>query len=192
MEFRVDALWRNEKAYLPELLSNQYIDKLKEINMLEHAKSHVRKEDKEGAVGGESLEETHQHFAERFSNSCIRLQYVLIDPLLKFGTVPDNFYSTFVQGNVALLDSPCGTGAGALSLLFTLRELRCSGDLPRLPLNVSILASDYSNSALNMYEEMLNKAIPQFNEVGIYVNVKLKQWNAFEAKSTQFLMDEFK
>ncbi len=192
MEFRINSLWRDDKAYLPTPLSNQYIDKLEEINMLEHAKSYVRKEDKEGAVGGVSIEETHQHFAERFSNSCIRLQYVLIDPSMKFGNVPDNFYSTFIKGNVALLDSPCGTGAAALSLLFTLRELRFTGDLPILPLNVSILAADYSDTALIMYEEMLNKAIPQFNEVGIFVSVTLKQWNAFEAKSTQFLMDEFR
>ena len=192
MEFKVNSLWRDNKAYLPELLSKQYIEKLVDIGMYEHAKAYVRKEGREGAVGGESLEETHQHFAERFTNSCIRLQYVLIDPSMKFGDVPDNFYSTFITGDIALLDAPCGTGAAALSLLFTLKELRSTGELPNLPLNISILASDYSKSALEMYEEMLQKAIPQFNQVGISVNVTLKQWNAFEVKSTQLLMDEYK
>ncbi|MDK9682250.1 hypothetical protein [Pseudoalteromonas shioyasakiensis] len=192
MPHTIKSLWKDDKAYLPLLLSEQYKNKLIEIGMLEYAAEHVRKEDKEGPVGGASIEETHRHFAERFSNSCIRLQYVLIDPKEKFGHIPEYFYSTFFSGDVALLDAPCGTGAGALSLLYTLRELRLENKLPALPLKVSILAGDFSTEALKIYENMLEIAKPKFEEVNMFIEFKLKQWDAFEASSTQFLLDEFR
>ena len=124
MEFKIPSLWKDEKIFLPQMLSNIYIKKLKDIGMYEHAKNYIRNDAKEGAVGGITPEETHKHFAERFSNSCVRLQKVIIDPKSDFGKVPNYFFSTFAEGNIALLDSPCGTGAGALSLLYVLRELR--------------------------------------------------------------------
>ena len=187
----IQTLWDGKKAHLPPKLIEIYIKKLKHIGMFEYASSHIRKEDKEGPVGGESEEETHKHFAERFSNSSIRLQYVLIDPNDKFGSVPENFFSTFSEGNIALLDAPCGTGAGALSLLYTLAELRKNKKLPTLPLNVTILASDYSESALELYAELLDEAIPFLWNEKILVTYETIKWDAFSIPSTHILMTKF-
>jgi hypothetical protein len=185
------TLWDGDKAHLPLKLTSLYIDELHAINMFEHARDFDRKKTRNGAVGGISQEETYEHFAECFANSCIRLQYVLIDPNDKFGEVPTNFFSTFSTGSIALLDAPCGTGAGALSLLYTIKELRKNKKLPTLPLEVNILACDYSESALNLYSKLLDEAIPAFKTVNIKVTYNVKQWDAFEVSSTVLLMREF-
>jgi hypothetical protein len=192
MEFKIPSLWKDEKILLPQMLSDLYIKKLKDIGMYEHAKNYIRQEKKEGAVGGITHEETIKHFAERFSNSCVRLQKVMIDPKNNFGQVPDYFFSTFSEGNIALLDSPCGTGAGALSLLYVLRELRLTKNLPILPLTINILACDYSDSALDVYKELLGIAEPDLSQVGIKITIKQIKWDAYCIKSTQELMDSFK
>jgi hypothetical protein len=184
----VTTLWDGKKAHLPLKLTSLYIDELHAINMFEHARDFDRKK---GAVGGISQEKTYEHFAECFSNSCIRLQYVLIDPNNKFGEVPTNFFSTFSTGSIALLDAPCGTGAGALSLLYTIKELRKNKKLPTLPLEVNILACDYSESALKLYSKLMDEAIPAFETVKIKVTYNVKKWDAFEVSSTVLLMREF-
>lgn len=187
----VETLWDGKKAYLPQKLSELYLKELTTIEMLEHAKQYKRQENEEGPVGGQGARETHIHFAERFSNSCIRLQYVLIDPKENFGNVPDNFFSTFSTGKIALLDAPCGTGAGALSLLYTLKELRKHKRLPRLPLDIEILACDFSESARNMYSKLLNEAIPELATVDINVQYEVRDWDAFDMASTTLLMRQF-
>jgi hypothetical protein len=187
----VETLWDGKKAYLPQKLSALYLKELTTIEMLDHAKNYKRQENEEGPVGGQGIRETHIHFAERFSNSCIRLQYVLIDPNENFGNVPENFFSTFSTGKIALLDAPCGTGAGSLSLLYTLKELRKHKRLPQLPLDIKILACDFSESARNMYSKLLDEAIPELATVNINIEYVIRDWNAFDMASTTLLMREF-
>ncbi|PKH29093.1 hypothetical protein [Shewanella sp. ALD9] len=187
----VETLWDGKKAYLPQKLSALYLKELTTIEMLDHAKNYMRQENEEGPVGGQGIKETHIHFAERFSNSCIRLQYVLIDPNEKFGNVPENFFSTFSTGKIALLDAPCGTGAGALSLLYTLKELRVHKKLPQLPLEIEILACDFSESARSMYSKLLDEAIPELATVDINVVYTIRAWDAFSMPSTTLLMRDF-
>ncbi|EGR1768077.1 hypothetical protein RII68_000905 [Vibrio parahaemolyticus] len=177
---------------LPDNLSSLYISKLESIGYLEYAKEYHRNANTEGPIGGSEQADTYEHFAARFSNSCARLQYVVINPKDEFGTVPDNFISSFSSGKLCLLDAPCGTGAASMSLLHLLCTARKEGRLPKLPLSVHILAADYSEHALKIFTDLLNKSQDEFVKNAIQVTTEEHLWDAKDVASTAQLMDDFR
>lgn len=177
---------------LPSSLSSLYIKKLEQIDYLDFAKEYHRNSNTEGPIGGMEEKETYEHFAARFSNSCARLQYVVINPNDEFGAVPENFLSSFSSGNVCLLDAPCGTGAASMSLLHLLCIAREEGRLPTLPLNVQIIAADYSKHALEVYQDLLIESQEEFSKYAIDVSIKQCEWDAKDIASTAQLMDDFR
>lgn len=182
-------LWNKNILYQSTLLVDIYKDKLKELSIYEHAKQHTQKTD--GATGGKDANETKKHFAERFLTSSARTQFVLLDPREDFKEISVNLKSTFGGGKISVLDIPAGTGAGILSLLSNLSELRISGMLPKLPLYINILAGDYSSSALKIYNELLSEIKISLEEQLIFISYDIFEWNASEPRSTNLLIKKF-
>ena len=184
-----NKLWNDEILYQSEELVDTYKKELISLDMLEYAKSF--KGDKEGAIGGEYEEETNKHFSERFLTSSARMQFLVLDPKKYFLQISKDLHSTFIGGNISILDIPCGTGAGILSLLFNIKELRDSSKLPRLPLNINIFAGDYSESALKIYCRILTTAQTELSKELIYINFNTHVWDASDIKSTTTLMKKW-
>ena len=181
-----NKLWKDNILYQSEELVETYRDELISLNMLEYAESF--KGNSEGAIGGKDEEETNKHFSERFLTSSARMQFFVLDPKEYFLQISRDLHATFNGGNISILDIPCGTGAGVLSLLFNIKELRDTSKLPRLPLNINILAGDYSPSALNIYTRILERAKGELEKELIYIKYNTQVWNASDIKSTTTLM----
>lgn len=181
-----NKLWNDETLYQSEKLVETYKKELVSLDMLSYAELFNGETD--GAIGGRNVEETNKHFAERFLTSSARMQFLVLDPKKYFSKISKDLQSTFIGGNISILDIPCGTGAGILSLLFNIKELRNSSKLPRLPLSINIFAGDYSESALNIYHSILTNAKSELSKELIYINFDTRVWDASDIKSTTSLM----
>jgi len=179
-------LWKKNILYQSDKLVGIYKDKLLELNLYDKAKNHTEK-NKAGATGGKNEDETNKHFTERFLTSSARAQFVVIDPRGDFSEISKDLKVTFGSGNISILDIPAGTGAGILSLLCNLAELRNNYKLPRLPLHINIMAGDYSQSALDIYASLLSSAKKDLEGELIFINCQTFLWDAAESVSTNLL-----
>ena len=141
-------LWRGGRLHLPRTLNRMYASRLEALGVLEVARLGSERRE---IFGGPGLAETHEHFAQRFPNSLARVLCLLLDPDGRFAAIPRDLFLTLASHHLALLDIPCGSGAGGIALLGLLAELRVSGRLPMLPLTVSIFGADVSPHALANY-----------------------------------------
>jgi len=182
-------LWKNNVLYQSEKLIEVYSNKLIELSIFDHAKNH--KNGTNGATGGKNIDETKQHFAERFLTSSARVQFVVIDPREDFTIVSNNLKATFGSGKISILDIPAGTGAGILSLLSNLAELRINSKLPKLPLHINILGGDYSPSALNIYSDLLKNIKKELENQLIFIEYDTYEWDATSPESTNLLIRRF-
>lgn len=179
-------LWNKNILYQSDELISLYKNKLIELSMYEHAKNHT--EEGNGATGGKNAEETKKHFAERFLTSSARVQFITIDPRGDFSHISRDLQTTFGSGRISILDIPSGTGAGILSLLCNIAELRIDSKLPRLPLYVSIMGGDFADSALDIYSELLNEIKEHLGAQLIYIEHQTFQWDASSSPSTNLLL----
>ncbi|MDX4057668.1 hypothetical protein Q6A77_03210 [Aliarcobacter skirrowii] len=185
-----DLLWKDEVLYQSKKLIKVYKDELEYLDMYEYAKN-CKEEKNDGAIGGKDEEETKKHFSERFLTSSARVQFVVLDPKKHFLEISKDLKSTFSSGRISILDIPCGTGAGILSLLSNLAELRQFSKVPRLPIFIDILGGDYSKSALNIYVKLLNNIKLELENELIYINYDIFEWNASDMVSTNFLTSKW-
>ncbi len=179
-------LWNKDILYQSEKLIEIYKNKLIELSMYEHAKNHT--EQGSGATGGKDIEETKKHFAERFLTSSARVQFITINPRGEFSYVSRDLQSTFGSGRISILDIPCGTGAGILSLLCNIAELRMESKLPSLPLYINIMGGDYAESALTIYSELLTEIKDYLAIQLIYIEYEVFTWDASTSPSTNLLL----
>lgn len=184
-----EKLWNKNRLYHPEKLIEVYRTQLIELDLYEYAKSHENQTD--GATGGKDKEETYKHFSERFLASAIRVQFVLLNPRGEFTQISNDLKVTFGSGKISILDIPSGTGAGILSLLCNIAKLRINSKIPRLPLEVNILAGDYSNSALSIYGGLLEKMKKNFENELMFINYDTFEWNASDPRSTNLLVKKW-
>jgi len=184
-----EKLWKNEVLHQPEKLVEVYKKKLIELSLYDDAKN--SDEYGKGAVGGKDEEVTHKHFSERFLASSTRIQYVLLNPNGEFDVISKDIQVTFSSGKISILDIPSGTGAGILSLLCNIAEIRINSKLPRLPLYIDIVGGDYSPSALKIYTELLNDMKDYLAQQLIYVEYKAIEWDASDMLSTNKLVEEW-
>ena len=182
-------LWEKDTLYQPDKLIDIYKNKLIELSIYKHAKKYHKKTT--GATGGKNTAETKKHFAERFLTSSARTQFVIIDPREDFLEISVNLKATFGGGKISVLDIPAGTGAGILSLLSNIAELRKHSKLPKLPLNIKILAGDFSSSALKIYNELLEEIEKNLEEQLIYIDYETCEWDASSPQSTNLLIRKF-
>jgi hypothetical protein len=184
------SVWKDNKLYQPEILTTVYREKLEALDVLQQAIDFDPKQSK-GAIGGQNEAETITHFIEKFLASVARVQFVVLDPHKALKDISNDVKATFGSGNIAFLDVPCGAGAGILSLLCNIREMRAHKLLPCLPLHVSITAGDYSETALQIYADLLLRIKPDLEEVNIFIDYLTHDWNAKSVQSTDKIMNCF-
>jgi hypothetical protein len=173
-------LWNSDVLYVPRRLAELYGEMLKEYGVYDEAlQDHKGKN-----VGGVSDEETLRHFSGRYLASVTRVEYLALNPKNEFFEIQRDVLSLLSDGKINILDIPCGTGAGILSLLITLAELRRNRLLPYTPLNIRISAGDISPKALEIYNKFLEKASPIVQESGVRLNWHTVEWDATKDNTT--------
>lgn len=184
-----ESLWVPRKLSLPALLRTIYEGELTARGLLEIAREGIKK--RGGIFGGASREETDEHLAHRFAASSARLEFCVLGPDGDFHRISDALLSTFSEGEIAVLDLPCGTGAASASLVSTLTHLRREGSLPRLPLRLSITAGDFSAPAREVFQSLLNQIVGPAGDKGIGLEFQAAHWDATRSDSTAALMDDW-
>lgn len=126
-----------------------------------------------GAIGGASEEEAREHVVNRFLNSAARMQFVCSDPNDEQAEIRDAVLDQLAEGRLHVIDLAAGSGAGTLAMLSLICELRRTGLIPQLPVNVCVFAVDYSPAALNHFAALLDKLSPWLAGAGIGVELSL-------------------
>lgn len=142
----------------------------------------------QGDVGGETAEETAQHFARNFSGSCGRVQLALLDPHGHLEEASNLFIHAFAGGKVGLLDIPCGAGAATAATLSAIATLRERGVIPRSPLDVYLVAGDFSAPARDTARQLLESLSPALERQAIFIHVRFVDWNVLDSQSTITLL----
>jgi hypothetical protein len=184
-----NTIWSEATLYLPDSLALSYRTLLEQRELYDSALGGDGTGG--GPIGGESADATYDHFTQRFAVSATRLEYIACDPKETFHTAAQDFHISFGTGSVAVLDVPCGAGASIFGFLCTLAELRNHGILPRLPLNVSIVAGDCSSVALELYKDLVELIKPELSRQGILVNYQTHEWRAEEPTTSAVIVDQW-
>lgn len=162
------TLWRDDLLHLTPNLIEAHRSFLTEKDLLSQYDPK-----NQGGKGGATVEEATTHVINRFLNSAARVQYVCTDPKNEDPTVRRLVLDQLAEGRVYILDIAAGNGAGTLSILALLCELRSNLLVPKLPVNVTILAIDCSPTSLNYYAELLHEITPWLQRHGIEVSLEL-------------------
>ena len=183
-------LWSDDVLHLPEDSVDCYVAELTNLGLIEDAKKGT---DKKSIHGGCTEAETLEHFAYRFVVSAGRVEFSTIAPGSALSLVPisNALLSTFSDGEITLLDIPCGHGSSTISLLATLAALRKAKVIPTLPLTVTIMGGDCSKRALEIFESMMQRLEPTMKKCGVEINWRTQLWDATRADSTAKLVDEW-
>lgn len=176
------SLWcaESEHIVLPAKLVEIWQYLLEENNLLSVAKENAPS----GFIGGISKEDTNKHLAWRYNGSCARVLLSILDPKHKLSDVSDAYASIFAGDKVFLVDLPSGSGAATISILCTLFELRKHSVLPRLPLNIEIIAGEISPTARAYLRKQLEILSPYLEEQAIWINFEIVEWDVLCKIST--------
>lgn len=183
-----DRLWKYGVLHLPRDLNEVYHRRLQELDLLAEAKSF---DGKQGGHGGETQADTYKHFASLYPNSASRVQCVILNPHTVFADISRDLILTLSSHRVAVLDIPCGAGAGGIALLTTIKELRISNIIPSTPLSIDIFAADYSPAALDLYKSQVDLLLPKLGESGISVSFHRHLWDAAQLQQTSDLVEDY-
>lgn len=183
-----DDLWDGSVLSLPESHTTSYEAELVDRGLLKHARNAANAK---GVHGGSSVAETLEHFSARFVTSSGRVGYSVLGPDRGFDEVSDAFLATFSDGDVTLLDIPCGSGPSSLTLLATLVSLRRHGAIATLPLNIMVVGGDFSLTARQIFDSMLGRLKPELDSMGIKVTSLMIDWDATKGDSTANLVDQW-
>lgn len=174
---------KDETLKLPEMLISVWRNLLEENNLLELAKTKADK----GFEGGVSKEDTNKHLAWRYNGSCGRVILSLLDPKNELHEISNSYAKVFSGGKVMLVDLPSGSGAATISILTTLAELRKSRVLPRIPLEVVIVAGEISETARVYFHKQLEELKPLLIEQAIWIEFDISHWDVLDKDSTSQL-----
>ncbi len=142
-------------------------------------------------AGGKDTEEPIWHFTHRFKSSAVRVGFVALNPNGTFEPLSTELASCLLDGSVAILDIPCGSGGGLFGLLSTFAELRSEGAVPRLPLEIRLLAADISADGRALHQAMLLRLQPFLDAHGIRVDCEYMEWDVSKLTSTTALVDRW-
>jgi hypothetical protein len=184
------SLWNAARALLrlPGALSATYVAEIEARRLREKA---LEFEPDSGPVGGISLADTELHFATRFSGSSGRAMLALLDPKSELGSASDRIIGALAGGKVALLDVPCGTGAGSAALLATIAALREQDAIPAHPLEISVLGGDKSEHARKIASSVWTRLSPVLTTQGITFSHEVVDWDVKDAESTTSLLSKW-
>jgi hypothetical protein len=184
-----ETLWQGDKLLIPPALAGALRDELQGRGLYEEACI----EDKPDSelFGGKDTEAALPHFIHRFKASAARVEFVTLDPKDTFQPLATDLFACLLDGSVAILDIPCGSGGGLLGLLLTFVELRRHAAIPRLPLEIRLLAADISSEARAIHEAMLRRVQDDLAESGVSLTWEYMQWDVTDPFSTAALMDRW-
>lgn len=173
-----ESLWCKEREIikLPNLLIDKWKLLLDQNDLTELAKQKAEK----GFIGGITKDETDKHLAWRYNGSCGRVILSLLDPNNKLSKVSDAYSEVFAGRKVFLADLPSGSGAAVVSILTTLAELRHHNILPRMPLDISIVAGEISEFARGYLEQQLDELVIPLKEQAINIEYTILNWNVLD------------
>lgn len=141
-----------------------------------------------GFEGGVSEEDTNKHLAWRYNGSCGRVQLSMLDPKSKLPNVSDAYAKIFSGNKVFLADLPVGSGAAVVTILATLAELRSKSCLPRVPLEVVIVAGEISETARKYVEVQLENIRPALENQSISIEYEIVHWDVCDSLNTTDLI----
>ncbi|WP_010411103.1 hypothetical protein [Citromicrobium sp. JLT1363] len=183
----IGQFWDGERLSIPERLGAAYAAVLDKHGFLNDAKG---PRPDEAPVGGVTQEQTDKHFTHAFDGSVARVELILVNPRGETSVSSTLLYQFLAGGSLCLVDVPSGAGAGALTLLASIAELRASEVLPRQPLEVRLLWGEISQPALNYGLELLNKINPVLEEQAIFVSVDSFRWDVLDDVSNVELVQK--
>jgi hypothetical protein len=137
-----------------------------------------------------SQEATDEHFAQAFSGSVARAQLAVLDPKQEVTRAANAFIETLSGNKVCLVDVPSGAGAASLSFLSTIAQLRAEAVLPRLPLDVHLVAGEIAAPARTYATELLAEMIPRLEAQAIFVTPSLMHWDVLDDLSNTDLIQK--
>ena len=141
-------------------------------------------------VGGLTQEQTDIHFAHAFDGSVARVQLAMLDPYDSIEQTSSTILKFLTGGGLCLADIPCGAGAGALSMLCTLAELREQKRLPRLPINVHLIGGEISAPARIYAEKLILEVERYLKDQAIFLTYDLISWDILSDVSTTNLIEK--
>jgi hypothetical protein len=162
-------LWDSETLQLPKNLVSAHASFLSDRSWRDHYSPQSS-----GGAGGEGEDAAREHVINRFFNSAARMQFVCSDPLDEQPHVRSMLLEQLADGEIDLIDLASGNGAGTLTILSLICELRNSKITPKLPLNAKITGIDYSADALNYYADLLSRIDPWLKSQGINIQLELR------------------
>lgn len=178
-------LYDSGQIRIPTILANAYISKLRSLDKLEESKLNKKE------IGGIGTEETMEHFVYRFPNGAVRAEYAVLDPDKSISAISRHIATIFSDKELCILYLPCGSGAGLLGLLSTLTVLRKNKCHPSLPLNIKVIGADFSDTALEVFQELINKLAAEYIKQGIEITSSTEKWDATNTINTTALMRSF-
>jgi len=183
------SIWQEECVHLWPQLLVALRDELTACGRIEEASGPNinEREIQKGTLPEVSL----KHFTHRFKTSAARLEYVMLDPRSTFNRASKQLKRSLYDGISVMLDVPCGSGGGLYGLLASLAAMREDGDLPRLPLDIQVLAADICPKAMDIHQRILGRLQPQLAETGIRVLCRYEHWDVNNRLSTTKLMKRF-
>lgn len=161
-------LWESSLLRLPEKLISAH-----EEFLIEKTWRQDYAPANSGMIGGMAHDEAKEHVINRFLNSAARMQYVCADPLDEQPEIRAMLLEQMSDGSIELLDLAAGNGSGTLAILSLLCELRCEGLTPKFPVNIGILAVDYSINSLHFYSDLMSRIKPWLQSAGINVALEV-------------------
>lgn len=177
------------KLRLPLRLEEAYRQALDDLGLTAMASDvHDREH---GPVGEQGEAGAREHFAKRFSGSCGRIQLYALDPHQTFKTTRNALATLFSAGTVRLLDIPLGAGAGAVSLISAVAQLRGEGQpvFPKLDLDVQVVGGDHNPHQIDIAARMFEILHPWWLEQGINVTLQTMEWDVLNDESTSDLVE---
>lgn len=183
-----NTLWdnTNKLLHLPPQLVSTWTSLLHNHKLYEQA----LEKGPDKIAGGITKKATDEHLVWRFTGSCARIMLALLDPNNELLEISDSFIQVFSGNKVFLADLPCGSGAGAITILSVLCELRRQKRLPRIPLEITILGGEISEYARVYAKESITHLIPELEKQAITVSFELISWDVCDKFSNTDLIKQ--
>jgi hypothetical protein len=183
-----NSIWNHtgQRLVLPKILRKGWIKRIKSMGLIDKARHSCPK----GYVGGESEEETKQHFTWQFSGSCGRTILSFLGDGAVFDDISNSYAKALSVKRLFITDIPCGSGAASLSLLCTVAELRKRKIIPRTPLDVTIVGGDISPHAIHYFHDLLNEISDDLASQSIVATLSARKWNILDPISTSDLVKD--
>lgn len=180
------------KLRLPVRLEQAYRQALDELGLTAIATNLSDRGD--GTIGEATQEGARKHFAKRFSGSCGRIQLFALDPHHTFKTTRSALATVFSAGRVRLLDIPLGAGAGAISLVSLVAQLRAESQpiFPKIDLDVQVVGGDNNPHQIEIANRMFRILKPWWLEQGLNADLETVEWDVLSDEATSDLIERWR